>query len=50
MTYALIVYFFIAGEMQRRELAAGLTYQQCRMDAAALAPSPAMRIACETEA
>lgn len=49
MTYALVAYFFIAGELQRRELAAGLTYQDCKADLATLAPAPAMRLACETE-
>lgn len=49
MTYALVAYFFIAGELQHRELAAGLTYQDCTTDLATLAPAPAIRIACEAE-
>lgn len=49
MTYILAAYFVIAGELHRRELAAGLTYQQCTADLAAMPSAPAVRLACETD-
>jgi hypothetical protein len=47
--YALAAYFFIAGELHRQELAAGMTYQECQADLALLHTLPGIRLVCETE-
>lgn len=49
MIYSLVAFYLIAGAVERRELATGLTWQQCQADKAAMPPAPLITLACEAE-